>query len=217
MPVLEAQVGAGGLEAFVQGAVVGGELADALLECGVLGGDVLDRVLGPFGFQVADAAEQFADPCPLGHDLLVGGLERVLGIERTFAPARLTGVVLLALAAVAVGGGLPDGFSDSGFRVKVGVEEGPRHVGSTCYRGNGDRCFVPPESSDRLVHALERGLGIAAAGGKRCGGARLGSVGGSGHAQASPSSILLASFALRLVSRAVRPLARSAVAQPRWK
>jgi len=65
---LEAQVGAGGVEAFVQGAVVGGELADTLLEGGVLGGDALDRVLGPFGFQVADAAEQLADPCPLGDD-----------------------------------------------------------------------------------------------------------------------------------------------------
>ena len=126
-PVLEAQVGAGGVEAFVQGAVVGGELADTLLECGVLGGDALDRVLGPFGFQVADAAEQLADPCPLGDDLVVRGLERVLGVERTFAPARLTAVALLVLEAVSLGG-LPDGFGDSGFRVRVGVEEGPGHA-----------------------------------------------------------------------------------------
>ena len=87
-PVLEVQVGAGSLEAFVQGAVVGGELADTLLECGVLGGDAVDRVLGPFGFQVADTAEQLADPCPLDHDLVVRGLERVLSVECTFGPAR---------------------------------------------------------------------------------------------------------------------------------
>ena len=126
---MEAQVGAGGVEAFVQGAVVGGELADTLLEGGVLGGDALDRVLGPFGFQVADAAEQLADPCPLGDDLVVGGLEGVLGVERTFAPARRPGVLLLVLEAVSLGGGLPDGFGDSGFRVGVGVEEGPGDVG----------------------------------------------------------------------------------------
>ncbi|MCX5612549.1 MULTISPECIES: hypothetical protein [unclassified Streptomyces] len=39
--VLEAEVGAGRLEAFVEGPVVSGELADALLEIGVLGGDPL--------------------------------------------------------------------------------------------------------------------------------------------------------------------------------
>ncbi|MCA2271214.1 hypothetical protein JF737_22610, partial [Mycobacterium avium] len=158
---------------------------------------------GPFGFQVADAAEQLADPCPLGHDLVVRGLERVLGVGRTFAPARRTGVVLLVLEAVSFGGGLPDGFGDSGFRVRVGVEEGRGDVGSTRDRGNGGRCLVPPESSDRLVHALERGLGIAAAGGKCCGGAWLGSVGRCGHAQVSSSSMSLVSFALRLVSLSV--------------
>jgi hypothetical protein len=67
--VLEAQVGAGGLEAFVKGAVVVGELADALLEGGVLGGDPLDGFLGPFGFQVAYLTEKFADAGALGEDL----------------------------------------------------------------------------------------------------------------------------------------------------
>ncbi|MEU3894818.1 hypothetical protein [Streptomyces sp. NPDC045251] len=38
-PVLEAEVGTGDLEPFVEGALVGGELADPLLECGVFGGD----------------------------------------------------------------------------------------------------------------------------------------------------------------------------------
>ena len=64
--VLEAQVGARGLQSFVQGAVVGGELADALFEGGVLGGDALDGFLGPFGFQVADVAEEFTDAAALG-------------------------------------------------------------------------------------------------------------------------------------------------------
>ncbi|MEV8098963.1 hypothetical protein [Kitasatospora sp. NPDC085879] len=40
---MEAQVGANGLRAFLQGAVVGGELTNALLEGGVLRGDPLDR------------------------------------------------------------------------------------------------------------------------------------------------------------------------------
>ena len=59
--VLEPQVGSGGLESFVEGAVVGGELLQALLERGVLGRDALDRVLGPVRFEVADAAEEFTD------------------------------------------------------------------------------------------------------------------------------------------------------------
>ena len=67
--VLEAQVGARGLQSFVHGSVVGGELADALLEGGVLGGDALDGFLGPFGFQVADLAEKFADAGALIEDL----------------------------------------------------------------------------------------------------------------------------------------------------
>jgi hypothetical protein len=44
------------LETFFEGAVVGGELAEALFERGVLGGYPVDAVLGPFRFQVADFA-----------------------------------------------------------------------------------------------------------------------------------------------------------------
>jgi NAD(P)-dependent dehydrogenase (short-subunit alcohol dehydrogenase family) len=47
-------VGAGRLQAFFQGPVLLGELADALLEGGVLGGGPLRCLLGPFVFQVAD-------------------------------------------------------------------------------------------------------------------------------------------------------------------
>ena len=101
-PVLEAQVGAGGFEPFVEGAVVGGELADALFERGVLGGDPLDGLLGPFGLQVADLAEEFADAGALGEDLGVGGLEGVFGVQRAFAPGRLALVVLVGERSGAV-------------------------------------------------------------------------------------------------------------------
>jgi hypothetical protein len=46
----------GRFQPLVLGAGVGGELAEALLECGVLGGDAVDGILSPFGFQVADVA-----------------------------------------------------------------------------------------------------------------------------------------------------------------
>ena len=87
---MEPQVGAGGFEPFVQGAVVRGELAHAFFERGVLGGDPPDLILCPFGFQVTDAAEEFANTGALGQDLGVGGLERVLGVERPLAPGRFT-------------------------------------------------------------------------------------------------------------------------------
>lgn len=74
--VLEAEVGARGLEPFVEGAVVGRQLADPLFEGGVLGGDPLEGLLGPFGLQVAELAEEFAETDALGEDLGVGGLER---------------------------------------------------------------------------------------------------------------------------------------------
>ena len=64
--VLEPQVGTCGCQSFVEGAAVAGELADALFERGVFGGDALDGFLGPFGFQVADAAEEFADVGEIG-------------------------------------------------------------------------------------------------------------------------------------------------------
>jgi hypothetical protein len=78
---LEAQVGAGGCQALLQGAVVGGELAHALLEGGVLRGDPLDGFFSSFGLQVADLTEEFADAGALGEDLGVGGFEGVLGVE----------------------------------------------------------------------------------------------------------------------------------------
>lgn len=53
-PVGEPVVGAGGLQPFLQGAVLDCELEDALLESDVLGGDPLRGLLGPFVFQTAD-------------------------------------------------------------------------------------------------------------------------------------------------------------------
>ena len=72
--VLEPQVGPGGFESFVERAIVGAELAHAFFERGVLGGDSLDVIACPFGFQIADAPEEFADAGALGEDLGVGGL-----------------------------------------------------------------------------------------------------------------------------------------------
>ena len=88
--VLEPQVGPGGCETFVECAVVGGELAHALFEGGVLGDDPLDGILCPFGFQIADAPEEFADASALSEDLGVGGLECVLGAEGPLTPGRFT-------------------------------------------------------------------------------------------------------------------------------
>jgi len=62
---LEAQVGAGGFESFVERAIVGDGLTDPLFKSGVLGGDSLDDIACPFGFQVADLAEQFANAVAL--------------------------------------------------------------------------------------------------------------------------------------------------------
>ena len=92
---METQVGTGGLEPFVEGPVVGGELADSLLERGVLGGDPLDGLFGPLGLQVADLAEELADAGALGDDLGVGGFEGVLGVQRPLTPGRFLLVVLI--------------------------------------------------------------------------------------------------------------------------
>jgi hypothetical protein len=59
----------------------------------VLGGDPLDGVLGPLGFQVADLAEELADPGTLTADLGVGALQGVFGVEGPFPPG---GVVLVS-------------------------------------------------------------------------------------------------------------------------
>ena len=138
---MEAQVGAGGLEAFVQGAVVGGELAETLLECGVLGGDVLDRVLGPFGFQVA--VRPSSSPIRVRW-VMISWFAVLSACSALSARSRqlASPASSCSSAAVSLGGGLPDGFDNSGFRVSVGVEEGSGHVGATCDRGHGDRCFA---------------------------------------------------------------------------
>jgi hypothetical protein len=123
--VLEAQVGPGCFESFVEAAVVGAELSHAVFERGVLRGDSLDIILCPFGFQVADAVEEFADAIALGHDLGVGGLERILGVEGPLTPGQLSCVVSLDNESTAFVARLSDGFSDSGFRVLIGVEKRP--------------------------------------------------------------------------------------------
>ena len=79
-------VGACGLQPFLKGAVIGGELADALLERGVFGGDPLDSVRGEFVLGVAELAEQLPDAGALRMDLGVGVLEGVFGVECPLPP-----------------------------------------------------------------------------------------------------------------------------------
>ncbi|KUM99196.1 hypothetical protein AQI95_39845 [Streptomyces yokosukanensis] len=64
--VLETKVGVGSMEAFTEGAVVGGDLPDSLFEGGVLGGDPLDGPLGPLGFEVPDLTQEFTNASALG-------------------------------------------------------------------------------------------------------------------------------------------------------
>jgi hypothetical protein len=52
-------------------------------------------LLGPFGFQVADLAEELADAAALGGDLCVRHLECVLGVQSAFTPGCLAFVVLV--------------------------------------------------------------------------------------------------------------------------
>jgi hypothetical protein len=136
--VLEAEVGPGGLESFVEGAVVGGELADALFEGGVLGGDPLDGFLGPFGLQVADLAEEFTDPAALGLDFRVGGLERILGVQRAFTSGGFALLVLAGERAGAVLARLRHRGGDRGAGLGVVVEEGAGGVGAAGHRGGAD-------------------------------------------------------------------------------
>src|SRR3974377_901936 len=92
--VVEAEVLPCGLGFLLEGAVAGGEGADALLWPCVLGAETGDGFLGLFGLQVPDLAEELADAGALGEDLVVGGLERVLGVQRPFAPDGLALVIL---------------------------------------------------------------------------------------------------------------------------
>jgi hypothetical protein len=78
-------------------------------------------------FEVADLAEEFADASALGADLGVGCLERVLSVQRPLSPGRFTRVVSLDEKSAALVNCLPDCFSDSGFRICIGVEKRPGH------------------------------------------------------------------------------------------
>ncbi|MGP3913886.1 hypothetical protein [Nonomuraea sp. 10N515B] len=110
--VLEAHVGARGLETFVEAAVIGGELTDPLLEGGVFSSDALDGFLGPLGFQVADLAEELPDAGPLGDDLGAGCFEGVFGAVDLMAHIladRLESVEEIVTTHVVVGGGMSRG------------------------------------------------------------------------------------------------------------
>src|ERR1035437_3503633 len=122
-PVCEAVVGAGGFQPFLQGLVVVGELADALLERGVLGDEPLRCLWRQVVFQVADLAQEDGHAASLGADLGVGFLQCCLGVEGAFPPGRFLvaagGRGLRLLPACFAGG-----VTDQGAGVGVGVEEG---------------------------------------------------------------------------------------------
>jgi hypothetical protein len=94
-PVGEASVVAGDFQPFGHGLVLVGQLAVLLFQCGVLGDQPLDGVGGEVVFQVADAAQEFADVTALGADLCVRCGECVFGVECVFptegTPAGLVG------------------------------------------------------------------------------------------------------------------------------
>jgi len=87
--VEEAVVRAGGPQAFFQGALPAGEVADALPERGVFGGEPADGVGVVLVLGVAELAEQFADAGTLGVDLGMRGLEGLLGVQRPLLRGRL--------------------------------------------------------------------------------------------------------------------------------
>jgi hypothetical protein len=182
-----AEVGAGRLEAFVEGAVVGGELADALLE----GGDPLNGFLGPFGFQVADLAEEFADAGALGEDLSVGGLEGVLGVQGPLVLGRLALLVLVGEQLGPALAGLGHGRGDCGPGFGVVVEEGAGDVRAAGDGGDADLGLLAAEPGDGLTDASEGGVGAVSAG--RESGGRAGIGDGGGHAR-SCSSVVVSSW-----------------------
>jgi hypothetical protein len=100
--LVEEPVGvAGAGEAVFQAAVVLGELADLGPQGVVLGDGAGDAVFGQVVLQVADAAEQLADPAALGGDLGVCPLELALGVERALPPGPGLGLAGLAARSLA--------------------------------------------------------------------------------------------------------------------
>jgi hypothetical protein len=57
-----------------------------LLERGVLADRALDMIVRKVVFQIADLPEKMRDVLALTADLLVGGAQPVLGVQRAFAP-----------------------------------------------------------------------------------------------------------------------------------
>ena len=216
-PVLEAHVGAGGLESFVQGPVVGGELPYSLFEGGVLGGDALDGPLGPLGLQVPDLAEELAEAGPLLKDLGVGRLERFLGVEGALAPGRLLlGALRRQVSRLPETAGRC-GVGHRGPGLGIAVEERARDTRPPSDGGHGDRRLLASHPGEGVVNALQRGLG-AGAPGRECGrGLRLGpATGAHAHAFASAGSLYSAPSSSWPPALA-RSEARNAVFQTRWK
>jgi hypothetical protein len=96
----------------------------------------------------------------------VGGLERVLGVQRPLAPGDLALVVLRVEDPGPLLAGLGDGRGDGGPGVGVAVEEGAGHVRPAADRSDADLRVLPAEPGDRVADAAEGGLGAAPAGGQ---------------------------------------------------
>jgi hypothetical protein len=163
--VVEAEVVPGGLESLVEGAVAGGELADALLAGGVLGGDAGDGLLGPLGFEVADLAEEPGDAGALGEDLGVGlgTIYRNFPTQEALYQAIIIRRTKALIAEAAVLANAPDsGKAFFGYFTRV-VENAMRTKAMTDLLA---RAGIDPKSGmagvgDDMRHAVEVLLGRA--------------------------------------------------------
>jgi hypothetical protein len=170
--------------------VLAGEVLDAVLEGGVLGAQLLDGLTGDHLVEVAELAHDFADPLPLGKDLLLGAGQLGLGVQGPLTPGCFDPVVLFLAETVvsAVAG------------VSVLVEECGRDPGSLGDGPDGQASPFASELADGLLDLGELVLGLLPAG---CDGGP-GGVGSGAHAAL-------------LVSSRASSWARNAVLQTRPK
>jgi hypothetical protein len=124
------------LEAFLQGPVLRGEFAGALVQGGVAGAEAPNGVKRLVGFEIADAAEHVRDGLSLGSDLAMGHLEGVLRVACPLPPRLvLGGLAVVGVSATA--SAAFDGVADSLTGTGVLVKEGAGHAGSVGDGGEG--------------------------------------------------------------------------------
>ena len=90
-------------------------------------------------------------------------------------------------------GGLANCPSDSGFRIRIGIDKGSGHTRAAGHSSDADRCLLPAQARDRFADAAERDFGMALPGRQRCRSAGFGSF-CVGHAEASVFSLSLGRF-----------------------